>query len=115
MIRKALGFLSFGAVLFAFSPASAEETKKVEKDEANAKEEKPEADEHAGIAYADFVLGFGKVPLAVIENPPTTTVAPALRTPATGILRPSRSSSVRCTSSSRRSASARASRSRSRS
>ncbi|HEY8076311.1 MAG TPA: hypothetical protein VIF62_19430 [Labilithrix sp.] len=72
MIRKALGFLSFGAVLFAFSPASAEETKKVEKDEANGKEEKPEADEHAGIAYADFVLGFGKVPLA-IQNPPTTT------------------------------------------
>ncbi len=72
MIRKALGFLSIGAVLLSSAPAFAEETKKEEtKDEAQGKAEKTEKEEEKGVAYADFVLGFGKVPLA-IQNPPTT-------------------------------------------
>src|SRR5205823_5728972 len=68
MIRKALGLVSFGAALLASAPASAEEAAK---DEAKGHEENAEKEEHEGIVYADFVLGFGKVPLA-IQNAPTT-------------------------------------------
>jgi hypothetical protein len=69
MIGKWLGIVSFGGVLVASAPARAEEPKQTQKDEANEHTDGAEHEEHAGAFVADFVLGFGKVPLAVQNAP----------------------------------------------
>ena len=84
MTQKWLGIASIGALAFASSPALADApkpaAKPAQKDEANEREEAPEHEETSGVVYADFVQGFGKVPLAV-QNP-TSTAEPLPRTHA---------------------------------